>query len=295
MRRSLTASGQAKRVRPTTVALTITLVVLASLLVPMVWDRLQLEFGWGLPQRDAPPMQIVAHRGDLDRFPEDTAESIIAAAAMPVDGIEFDVHRSADGVWFVIHDSTLDRTTDGTGAISELPASVIDVATIDGGLGYRPGGEHMIVPRLDAVLAGLRDFDGLIYVDLQHARDAPAAELARLLAGRHAAILCRSAGDARAIKAVDPSLLTIARRGPEYGSEVGAWLMEAVGDATVGTIADARLPVVVYVDPAHFDDDEWPAFRRAWSAGVTAFISKHPSRALELRARALESAMWIAR
>jgi Glycerophosphoryl diester phosphodiesterase family len=295
MRWPLTASRQAKRVRPTTLALTMTSIVLAVLLVPVVWDRLQLQYGWGLPQRVAPPMQIVAHRGDLDRFPEDTAESILAAAAMPVDGIEFDVHRSADGVWFVIHDATLDRTTDGIGAISELPASVIDVATIDGGLGFRPGGERMIVPRLEAVLAGLRDFDGLIYVDLQHARDAPAVELAHLLAGRHAAILCRSPGDARAIRAVDPSILTIARRGSEYRSEVSAWLMEAVGEATVGTIARAELPVVVYVDPDLFNEDEWPAFRRAWSAGVMAFISKHPRRALELRARAFELATWIAR
>ena len=62
-------------------------------------------------------MLIVAHRGDLDHFPEDSAEGIVAAAALGVDGIEFDVHQTADGVWYVIHDSTL-RTCSRASAIT---------------------------------------------------------------------------------------------------------------------------------------------------------------------------------
>src|SRR5688500_12628938 len=81
------------------------------------WDMLQMYTGVGLPERQAPTMQLVAHRGDLDHFPENTLEGIVAASLLPVDGIEFDVIMSADGTWWVMHDETLDRTTDRSGWI----------------------------------------------------------------------------------------------------------------------------------------------------------------------------------
>ncbi len=53
-------------------------------------------------------------------MPENTLAGIRAALALAVDGIEFDVRCSADGVPVLIHDETLDRTTDGSGPVSEL-------------------------------------------------------------------------------------------------------------------------------------------------------------------------------
>ena len=58
-------------------------------------------------------MKWFAHRGASDRFPENTLEAIEAAIPY-VDGIEFDVHFSRDGVGVIIHDETVNRTTDGT-------------------------------------------------------------------------------------------------------------------------------------------------------------------------------------
>lgn len=278
------ATTDRRRIRLTTTLLAVALIVLAYLLAHVFVDSLQLNQGWGLPARSGPPMMIVAHRGDLDRLPEDTAEAILAAAATGVDGIEFDVHQAADGVWYVIHDSTLDRTTDGVGAIAELTSSQIDRVAVDGGLGFRGDHRGLRVPKLVDVLEGLQDFPGTLYVDLQHARGADAAALAGLLSGRRAVVLCRSTVDARAVKAIDPSIETLSRRGQvDDVNSLDGWLMEATGEATLGTVAGAGRPVTVFVDDSRFGGDEWPALRRAWSAGVVAFISKHPRRAMQLR------------
>ena len=61
---------------------------------------------------------VIAHRGNSMHAPEDTMESFRQGLALGADGLEFDVRLSADGVPVVIHDPTLDRTTDGTGPVS---------------------------------------------------------------------------------------------------------------------------------------------------------------------------------
>lgn len=61
------------------------------------------------------------HRGASVQFPENTLASFEAAIRDGAEGIESDVHVSSDGVVVMFHDPSLDRTTDGTGKIKELP------------------------------------------------------------------------------------------------------------------------------------------------------------------------------
>src|ERR1035437_496086 len=61
---------------------------------------------------------VIAHRGNSACFPENTLESFRQGMALGVDALEFDVRLSRDGQAVVIHDPTLERTTDGTGAVS---------------------------------------------------------------------------------------------------------------------------------------------------------------------------------
>jgi glycerophosphoryl diester phosphodiesterase len=63
---------------------------------------------------------IFAHRGARAYAPENTLAAFNLAVQQGADGIEFDVQLSADGKVVVIHDKTVDRTTDGRGKISEL-------------------------------------------------------------------------------------------------------------------------------------------------------------------------------
>lgn len=87
------------------------------------------------PARSA-SMLLIAHRGAVHAHPENTLPALVGAAELGADGIEFDVQRSADGTWWVMHDQTLDRTTSGTGLIAEMRDEEINQLRIDGGAGY---------------------------------------------------------------------------------------------------------------------------------------------------------------
>jgi glycerophosphoryl diester phosphodiesterase len=65
-------------------------------------------------------MLKIGHRGARGYEPENTLISFKKAIDMHVDGIEFDVHLSADGEIMVIHDETVDRTTNGNGFVNQL-------------------------------------------------------------------------------------------------------------------------------------------------------------------------------
>ena len=64
-------------------------------------------------------MLNIAHRGFRSRYPENTMLAFRKAIEAGCDGIEFDVHLSKDGEAVIIHDETVDRTTDGTGLVGE--------------------------------------------------------------------------------------------------------------------------------------------------------------------------------
>jgi glycerophosphoryl diester phosphodiesterase len=63
---------------------------------------------------------IVAHRGASARAPENTMEAFRLGVEVGADAIELDVHLTSDGQLAVIHDETLDRTTDRTGSVANL-------------------------------------------------------------------------------------------------------------------------------------------------------------------------------
>lgn len=65
-------------------------------------------------------MLILGHRGYSGKYPENTMLAFQKAIEAGADGIELDVHQTKDGHLVVIHDETVDRTTDGTGAVLEL-------------------------------------------------------------------------------------------------------------------------------------------------------------------------------
>jgi glycerophosphoryl diester phosphodiesterase len=87
--------------------------------------------------------QIVAHRGASSTRPENTLASFREAIALGARIVEFDVRLTRDRVPVVIHDPTVDRTTDGTGAVHDL--TLEEIRSLDAGEGER-------VPTLDEVL-----------------------------------------------------------------------------------------------------------------------------------------------
>ena len=76
---------------------------------------------------------IFAHRGGCALGPENTVKAFDRGIATGADGLELDVHLSADGVVVVHHDDTLDRTTNGTGPIAARTAA--ELSRVDAGEG----------------------------------------------------------------------------------------------------------------------------------------------------------------
>ncbi len=76
---------------------------------------------------------VIAHRGGAGLRPENTLAAFDAAMAMGADVLEADVRRTADGALVLLHDETLERTTDATGAVADLPLA--QVRRADAGAG----------------------------------------------------------------------------------------------------------------------------------------------------------------
>jgi len=109
------------------------------------------------PLADAPVARcdIVAHRGWSEAAPENTLVSAKMAAEAGADGTEFDVQPTRDGVVVLLHDKTLDRTTNGQG---ELAAKTFaEVQALDAGSWKAPQFAGERLPTLEQQLRALRD------------------------------------------------------------------------------------------------------------------------------------------
>ena len=78
-----------------------------------------------------PYPRIVAHRGGGRLAPENTLGAIRLGASMGFKGVEFDVMLAGDGTPLLIHDETLERTTNGRGEVAAMPYS--EIAKLDAG------------------------------------------------------------------------------------------------------------------------------------------------------------------
>lgn len=100
---------------------------------------------------------VTSHRGAGSLEPENTLRAIRRAIALGVDQIEIDVQLTKDGHLILMHDATVDRTTNGSGKIAEL--TLADICQCDAGSGER-------VPTLDEALA-LIDSTVILQIELK--------------------------------------------------------------------------------------------------------------------------------
>ncbi len=103
------------------------------------------------------------HRGTPTIAPENTMASIDSAIYYGIEYIECDVYMSADSIFYLLHDRTLDRTTNGEGAISETHSSYID--SLDAGLWYGEEFKGLRVPRLREVFRRAKEGNVKITID----------------------------------------------------------------------------------------------------------------------------------
>jgi len=243
----------------------------------------------------------IAHRGGSRLRPENTLAAFDHAMTLGVDGLECDVHLSVDGEVVVIHDDTLDRTTDATGPVSARTAD--ELAHVDAGFHFRdreagPHQERMGVPRLADVLSRYTNVPVIVEIkgnDVELARRTVA--LVRTLGAEGRIIL---AGFSQAVldeaRRIAPELATSASR-----SEVQAVLArshfwwpaartpahvfqvpfrvkgrEVFGRRFVRTVRRRRTPVHAWVI------DEPDDMTRLIAMGVTGLISDRPDLAVRV-------------
>lgn len=110
---------------------------------------------------------IVVHRGLLRHAPENTLANFRACLELRI-GFEFDVHRTKDGHLVCIHDETVDRTTDGAGAVAGM--TLEQIRRLDAGGRFDPRFSGEKVPTVEEVLelaAEYRRHDLVLAVDLK--------------------------------------------------------------------------------------------------------------------------------
>jgi len=133
--------------------------------------------------------QVIAHRGGRQLRPGNTMIAFRNAVEIGVDALELDVHGTRDGTLVVIHDDTVDRTTNGTGAVSDLTLS--EIRALDAGYNWSSDadaddhpyrGTGVTIPTLEEVLAAFPDTP--MVMEIKQA-DPPIAETLGLMLREH--------------------------------------------------------------------------------------------------------------
>lgn len=109
------------------------------------------------------PIRVIGHRGAAAFAPENTLPSFEHAVEVGADGVEFDLQCTADGRLVVIHDPTLERTTDGTGNVEDH--TLEELRSFDAGHGFSTDqgatypfrGQGIRIPTLEEVLEAVGD------------------------------------------------------------------------------------------------------------------------------------------
>jgi uncharacterized membrane protein/glycerophosphoryl diester phosphodiesterase len=149
------------------------------------WPKTPETYGaW--PERDRP--LVIAHQGGNLENPGNTMQAFQHAVDIGADALEFDIHLSSDGIPVVIHDDTVDRTTNGEGFVEDMNLAqlkALDAAyhwPFDQALGeenYPYRGRGVTIPTLEEVLVAFPDV--LMAIEMKTADEATQTALGELL------------------------------------------------------------------------------------------------------------------
>ncbi|MYL46716.1 glycerophosphodiester phosphodiesterase [Virgibacillus halodenitrificans] len=109
---------------------------------------------------------IFAHRGSAGTHPENTFAAYLEAERVGVDGIELDVQLTKDNQIVVIHDSTVNRTTNGIGKVKDY--TLEEIKQLDNGSWFAPEFDGEKVPTLTEVLEWLQTNKLLLNIELKN-------------------------------------------------------------------------------------------------------------------------------
>jgi glycerophosphoryl diester phosphodiesterase len=227
----------------------------------------------------------IAHRGASGSCPENTITAFRAAIEAGADMCELDVRLTRDGAVVVIHDDTVDRTTDGTGAIAAM--TLAEIKRLDAGAKFDKRYMRETVPTLDEVFELV---NGRCSLNIELKSDGLEAKVSEL-------VRSRDAFRWTLVSSFDwAALARIRHIAPELrvGLLASRWPARLVGAATEMK-ADAINPSFDIITEdlciaAHSRElnvyawtvDEPAAMRRLIAAGVDGIMTNRPERLREV-------------
>ncbi len=206
---------------------------------------------------------IIAHRGASARAPENTLSAFRKAIQIGAEVAELDVHLSADGGVIVIHDETLDRTTDGEGRVADLDTAAIQAVDAGRWKDVKYLGER--VPTLPEVLEAVGQ-ELILCIELKGGEGLPEAVVSTVRdasAERRVLFFSFDPAHVRALKALEPEIpvvwlvgresaeeegyaVTLPEQAAEMGADVLGLSMRIVDAAIVIASHGAGLPVFAF-------------------------------------------------
>jgi len=148
---------------------------------------------------------LVAHRGSVAQgYPENTLAAFRHAIANGVDAIEVDLRSTKDGEIVILHDATVDRTTNGRGRVADW--TLAELRKLDAG-----GGER--IPTYAEVLQLVSGTEVVLLVDIKESSGLDPRDVVRLAEGkdtvRNLIVGARNLEDLREFRALNPALRTL--------------------------------------------------------------------------------------
>lgn len=197
-----------------------------------------LGLWYGFPAFGAPfddgAVLTMAHRGTSDLSDENTLEAMAVADEYGAHIIEVDPRLTADGVYVLMHDRTVDRTTSGHGNISEMTyAEVTELRTHSG----------FSIPTLKQTLAFARERELLVYIDIKEPPDYDAMikDIQETEMGQHILLGCYELKTLKTFKQRQPSWFAFVTWPLPARSLRQAERIKADGIATLIQLASRRL------------------------------------------------------
>jgi glycerophosphoryl diester phosphodiesterase len=240
-----------------------------------------------LPSEKAGYVLAIAHRGASGYAPENTLAAFRRAVTQGVTFIETDLQLTRDAHFVAIHDETVDRTTNGHGAVQHM--TMAEIRRLDAGSWFASEYMSERVPALEDVLEFARKNDVVFYLELKPS-GYWGGEHALISALRNSAEVARSViisfdpAILESLRKIEPTLMTgLLYNGQienpfEKAEEIGARQIAVRGDmVTPNFLVQARkrdLQVVCWTvnSPAHM--------RMLASAGVGGIMTDYPDRLL---------------
>lgn len=234
-----------------------------------------------------PARGLCAHRGAMSTHPENTLPALVEAVRLGAHMIEFDIQLTKDGALVLMHDSTVDRTTNGRGKVSDL--TLAEIKALDAGAKLDAKFTGTRIPTFEEALAV---FPKNVWLNCHLKGGAALGEAcAKVIAkaGRtHQAFLAATAAAAKAAREAVPDILicNMERQNESmtYAQQtiaMKAQFIQLLGKGEVPLEA-VKLLNAAGVRVNYYHDETPEGLRRQWNAGVNFPLVNDLAKALPI-------------